>query len=183
MKTSSVFLDDYESVRFDDTGRSAAYFCKRTPIKVDAELISELKMAAERLGSNNLRLCLHDSPGATLHEMINLEFRGNYYRPHKHRGKGESYHLIEGSMGAFVFDEDGRIIDANVLEPNNGFLYRVGEEMYHAVMPLSDLVIYHETRLGPFLNGDSLFAPWAPDGSDVLEATKYTEELRSLLGV
>lgn len=182
MQISAINLSDPESVRLDESGRSAAYFCRRTPIKVDADLVAELKKASSRLGGNNVRLCLHDSPEAAFHEMINLEHRGKYYRPHKHLTKGESYHLIEGSMGAIIFDEDGKMLDANVLEPQNNFLYRVGTNMYHAVMPLTDLIIYHESKPGPFLlEGDSVFAPWSPDGSDDDAVAEYVGKLEDML--
>ncbi len=183
MQRPSINLDDPETIRLDDQGRSVAYFCRSNPVKVDNDLISQLKAAATRLGGN-VRLCLHDGPDAPFHEMINLEHRSGYYRPHRHRVKGESYHIIEGTMGAFVFDENGVVQEANLLEPGNNFLYRIGIDMYHAVMPISDVLIYHESKPGPFIReGDSIFPDWAPDGSDPAEAAAYTEKLRQMLGV
>ena len=182
MQLSWISLGDPDKVRMDDTGRSVAYFCRKAPIKVNADLIAELKEAAVRLGDGNVRLCLHESPESAFHEMINLEHKGKFYRPHKHELKGESYHIIEGSMGAFIFDEDGRVVDANVLEPHNNFLYRVDADMYHAVMPLTDVLIYHESKPGPFLRqGDSIFPSWAPDGNDPSEAQAYTAGLLGYL--
>lgn len=184
MQLSTVNLTDPATVRFDDKGRSAAYFCKRVPVRVDSALIEELKAASVRLGGNNVRLCLHDGPDSAFHEMINLEHKGRYYRPHKHMAKGESYHIIEGKMAAFVFDEDGQVVDANVLDPQVNFLYRIGGNMYHAVMPLSDRLIYHESKLGPFLReSDSIFPVWAPDGSDREEVATYTSKLLDMLGI
>jgi cupin fold WbuC family metalloprotein len=184
MNFSTVDLTDPECVVFDDSGRTAAYFCKRNPVRIDSALISELKDAAIRLGGNNIRLCLHDSPDSNLHEMINLEHRSKYNAPHKHSNKGESYHIIEGSMASFVFTEEGDIADANILKPNGNFLYRVGVNTYHAVIPITEVLIYHETRLGPFnKTGESLFPDWAPDGSDPKEAEAYISNLLRLLNV
>ena len=49
-------------------------------------------------------------------------------------------------------------------------------------MPLSDPVIYHENKPGPFTGqGDSLFPAWAPDGTDVAEVERYVLKLKSHL--
>ncbi|MBI1916538.1 MAG: cupin fold metalloprotein, WbuC family [Planctomycetes bacterium] len=183
MERSSIVLADPECVWIDDGPWSRGYFCKRAPVRIDGALVAELKAEAARLGDRNVRLCLHDSPDAAFHEMVIVERRGKYYRPHKHLRKGESYHVIEGEMGAFVFDEYGRILDASRLSAEGNFLYRVGANMYHAVMPLTDLVVYHEAKPGPFLReGDSVYPPWAPDGSDSEAAIRYTAELLRALG-
>jgi cupin fold WbuC family metalloprotein len=181
MALSTVDLNNPQSVRVDEKGRSIGFFCRRRPVRVDGNLIADLKAAAEKYGKN-VRLCLHDSPDATFHEMIILERKGRYYRPHKHLEKGESYHILEGSMAAFVFDENGRLEDACVLKPDGNFIYRVDINMYHAVLPLADLVIYHESKPGPFLGDkDSIFPEWAPDGSDEDEVARYVDGLRKAL--
>ena len=178
MGSSSLHLDDPESFTLDDRGRSPAYFSKKAVMKVDAHLISELKEASSKFDGSNVRICLHDSPDADFHEMINLEHKGKYYRPHKHPTKGESYHIIEGSTAFFVFDESGDVTDTNILDSNKSFIYRVSLDMYHALVPLSDILIYHESKLGPFIRGlDSIFPVWAPDGEDLQEVQAYTKEL------
>ena len=184
MQRSSVNLDDPESVRFDDQGLSVAFFCKRNPVKVDTNLVSQLKAASARPGGGNVRLCLHDGANAPFHEMINLEYRNKYYRPHKHKVKEESYHIIEGTMGVFVFEEDGRVLDCDLLDPDNNFLYRVAVDMWHAIIPVSDVLIYHESTLGPFIRETHyVFPSWAPDGSDPDEVAAYTGGLLRLLGI
>jgi len=184
MELSSIDLTDPKCVRRDDSGRSLAFFCKKTPVKVDAQLISALKSASDHLGGHDIRLCLHDSPEAEFHEMIILQCGGHYSRPHKHPIKGESYHIIEGSMAAFVFDEFGQVIDANVLDSSSSFLYRVGGNTYHMAVSLSELLIYHESRPGPFLRDtDSVFPSWAPDGTDAEQGLAYTKKLLQIIGI
>lgn len=182
MQLSSIALDDPEAVWVDEGARSLAYFCRKKPVRVNVALIAELKEIVASLGDKNVRLCLHDSPDAKFHDMIILERKAKYYRPHKHLTKGESYHIIEGSMAAFVFDDNGRVTDACLLEPHGNFVYRVGVNTYHAVMPLSNMVIYHESKPGPFLGeGDSVYPAWAPDGRDADDVVKYKNELLQVL--
>ena len=181
---STVRLDDSASTRRDDSGKSVAFFCQRLPARVDQDLLEQLKRIARdpATGGKNVRLCLHDGPGAAFHEMVILERKGRYYRPHKHLTKGESYHLIEGSMAAFIFEDDGTIADACVLDPSDRFLYRVGTNMYHAILPLSDWIVYHESKPGPFTGeGDSVYPAWAPDGRDASAVAAYVRTLHDAI--
>jgi len=153
-------------------------------LKIDSTLIDELKAVAASRNNTNVRLCLHKDPDAAFHEMINLEHAGKYYKPHKHPSKGESYHIIEGSMAFFVFGQDGEVLDANILDAKNSFMYRVDLDTYHALIPLSDLLIYHESKPGPFIReGDSLFPDWAPNDTDPESSKQYTRELLGHLDI
>lgn len=178
MSLSSVDLNDLNSVWLNEGGRSIGYFCQNKPVRVDQDLINELREISVRLDGKNLRLCLHESPDSEFHEMVILERRSNYYRPHKHLAKGESYHIIEGTQGVVIFDQDGTVIDRCILEPRGNTIYRVGANMFHAVMPLSDLIIYHEAKPGPFIpEKDSVFPKWAPDGSNPGEVAAFVAKL------
>ena len=171
-------LHDPASVFVDESGRSVGFFCQNKPVKVDIGLIESLKTASENINHQNVRLCLHENPDSLFHEMIILERRGKYYRPHKHISKGESYHIIEGSLAVFIFEHDGTLIDTSVLEPHGNLIYRIGPDMYHAILPLSDVIIYHESKPGPFLREqDSIFPDWAPDGSNSNATAQYLAEL------
>lgn len=184
MGLSTIQLNNPESVRLDDSGKSNAFFCVKRPVKVNHALIEELKTVFWGLKDKNLRLCLHSSPEALSHDMIILERKGRYYTPHKHAEKGETFHMIEGRMGVFIFDDSGKVIDSTVLDPASDFLYKVGDDMFHAVMPLTDYVVYHESKTGPFTGeGDSIFASFAPEESelDKIEAF-YSQLLKKLEG-
>ena len=179
---SSIVLDDPACVRIDDGKKSLAYFCRNAPVQVDAALVARLKEIMAGLGSRNLRVCLHKDPAAVSHEMLILERKGKYYRPHKHFNEGETFHIIEGRMGVFSFDEEGSVIDACILEPRGVLMYKAGTNMYHAVMPLTEIVIYHESKPGPFVSSsDNTYPAWAPDGSDIKEASAYSRRLRRIL--
>ena len=178
MSASKVNLKDTASAQPASGGRTPAWFRPKLPVRVDAELIAEMKSESDRLGRSNVRLCLHDSPQAGFHEMIIVEHRGKYYRPHKHLKKGESYHIIEGQMRVYTFEDDGKLLDLCLLSPGASFIYRVGVNMFHAIEPVTERIIYHEAKLGPFEgDGDSVWAPWAPDGADPEKAREWAEAL------
>jgi cupin fold WbuC family metalloprotein len=73
--------------------------------------------------------------------------------------------MIEGALDIVVFDERGTPIRAIQLASNTGsrpFYYRLNEALYHAILPRTPLVVFHETTTGPFSKNDAEFADWAP---------------------
>ncbi len=183
MKHSKISLDDKETIRIDDSGRSLAYFRKNNITQVDYDLVYKLKEIALGL-KKNVRLCLHESNEADFHDMVIVEKRGKYYKPHKHTTKEESYHIIEGVLGVFIFDDYGKIIETTVLEPSKIFLYRIEKEVWHTIIPLTSLAVFHESKRGPFIRErDHVCAEWAPEESQISEIEQYMRKLEENLNI
>jgi glucose-6-phosphate isomerase len=171
---------DDDQLLFDAGAKSVAFFCVKRPVRIDADVIADLRTLAAENNGRNARICLHAGPEANHHDMVVLEHRGKYYRPHKHADKGEAFHVMDGQLGIFAFADDGAIVDAHVLNP--GDIYRVEAGMYHAVLPQTEQVLYHENKPGPFLgDGDSIYADWAPDGTDQKAVDEYVDLLNTRL--
>lgn len=174
MTLSTVLLNDPNDVRLDDQGRTPAYFCRTLPKRIDLALINELKTESSQRGNTNIRLCLHSSPDADFHSMLILEYQGGFYPPHKHLNKGESFHIIEGRLGVFAFNGEGVIVDAVSLSPDEILIYRIELGMFHCIRPLTEFVIYHESKPGPFLGtADSIIPDWAPNIDDEQKFDEY----------
>jgi len=174
---SKVSIHSSESARRDPLAKSIGYFSQNQLVKIDAALIDEIRdMALET--RENVRLSLHNGPDAAFHEMIIFQHRDKYYRPKKHVGKAKSFHMIEGEMAVFAFDETGNVLDACKLGGNSGFLYRVEANVFHTDIPLTDYVIHHESTLGPFLGEDDrVYGPWSPDGTSKEDYLAYRDQL------
>ena len=182
MSISKISLIDFDDtkLRKDGSAKTISFFCNTRPVKIDSNVVSELKVISENNNGANVRICLHKSPLSDHHDMVILERRGKYYRPHKHKDKGEAFHIIDGKMAIFVFNDNGSVIDASVLL--QGDIYRIEAGQYHSVMPATDVVIYHENKPGPFLgDDDSIFPDWAPDGGGNDNAPQYMNNLLSLI--
>jgi cupin fold WbuC family metalloprotein len=179
-RLSLIRLDDDQAVGLDDSGRSPAYFCRRKPVAVTRELVADL-VTKGKGGGKGIRLCLHEGPEARLHNMIVVQYAGQYPRPHKHLENGESYHMIKGEMGIVVFNDEGEVVDACCMDTSNTTVYSVGAGMFHTNFPLTDVVVYHESRPGPFVPGGSVPAPWAPDGEDAEAAQEFIASLAKML--
>ena len=182
MTSSRINSLNLEDVRRDNAARTPGFFCLNSPVSINHNLLIDLKQFSDA-GGEDVRLSLHKEPKAAIHDMIILQRRSNgYRRPHCHSLKGETWHLLEGKMGVFVFDNDGGLTDSCLMEPGGYFLYRLEPHQYHTAIPLSDFVIYHESKLGPFLgDADSLYPTWAPDNSDPVSAAAYQDKLINLL--
>jgi len=138
--------------------------------------LESLKTRAGETASHRARICTHQDMDDRLHEMLIVLGRGTYIRPHRHPAKTESFHIVEGEADLVLFDGNGRI--TNVLhmgEYHTGrvFYYRLCAPYFHTVIVRSDFVVLHETTNGPFQRSDTLFAPWAPEETNLDARTRY----------
>lgn len=154
---------DPTKFRRDLTAHSVSFFALDQTVTVDDHVIDALITESAAACSRPARICLHTMPDADFHEMVVLERPGHYFPPHRHPFKGESLHVIEGRLAVFTFDDDGRVTHSTVLGRDGNIIARVGTNVWHFTLPLTDPVIYHESKPGPFLGvRDRDFAKWAP---------------------
>ncbi|HLY65057.1 MAG TPA: WbuC family cupin fold metalloprotein [Chloroflexota bacterium] len=160
------------------------YYSRQAAPRVTAADLAALKELASSNPRERVRLCIHSDVQANVHEMVIVHSRQVYVRPHKHANKSESYHLIEGSALAVMFDDEGAISDAVELgDAGSGtaFLYRLPANVYHCLVFKSDWVVFHETTSGPFNRADTVYAPWAPADDDREGISIYTQNLNAQL--
>ena len=127
------------------------------------------------------RLCAHPDPADPLHEMLICLARGTYVRPHRHAGKSESFHIIEGELDVVLFRHGGAVHEVIPMGPYQSgkvFFYRLTEPCYHTVLVNTPHVLFHETTNGPFNPADTEFAPWAPPEGDP-QAAEFMSRLWS----
>jgi cupin fold WbuC family metalloprotein len=171
------YFSKYPFIEQDKNAKSLSFFCKKDIVALNRDAIEELKRAASS-GGADVRISMHPSPESDLHNMIILQHKETYVRPHKHLTKTETYQLIEGEHLVVVFDEQGIVIDSCNMSLEDNFLYRFEKNQFHMSIPISDFVIFHESKIGPFIReGDSVFADWAPITEDVEEVRKFTSKL------
>lgn len=142
--------------------------------------IVDLRNRVEVTQHKRVRLCAHQSTDDSLHEMFIALHRETYIRPHRHIGKAESLHILEGSADAVFFDDLGNIVHVIALgeyASGNTFFYRIGESLYHTLIVRSEYLIFHETTEGPFRRADTIGAPWAPHGDDLVAGREYMRQL------
>jgi len=135
-------------------------------IKVTSEDIHWLKNKAGQNERKRIRLCAHRNIEDSVHEMLIVHARDTYIRPHKHLGKSESFHVVEGMADVILFHDDGNInhvLRMGKYETGLIFYYRISDPVYHTLLIRSDVLVFHETTTGPFNRADINFAPWTPE--------------------
>jgi cupin fold WbuC family metalloprotein len=158
------------------------YYSDDAIVTADDAIIAELKRIAAQNPRLRSRLCTHPDPSSPLHEMLIVHHRQAYVRPHKHLGKPESFHLIEGTARVVIFDDAGQISDVLDMAPygqGKACYYRMPDEVFHTILITSDWLVFHETTAGPFDPSRTAFPDWAPDGSDAAAAGRYVARLAS----
>jgi len=149
-------------------------------IKIASDDTQWLKNKASQNERQRVRLCAHRSIGDSVHEMIIIHTRDTYVRPHKHLGKSESFHIIEGIVDVILFDDTGSVIHVLKMgkyETGMIFYYRISEPIYHTLLIQSDILVFHETTAGPLNREDTIFADWSPDAADKEACKSYVLHL------
>lgn len=147
--------------------------------------VAGLKARASKNPRRRVRVCAHRSVDDAVHEMLIVMAHGCYIRPHKHVGKSESFHVVDGALDVVVFDEEGQVTQVLPLgdySSGGRFYYRSDVELYHTVFIRSAVAVLHESTRGPFRPSDNVLAPWAPDEKDALAVAEFLSKLGRAVG-
>ena len=173
------------------TGGSEAEFNTDAYRSIGASDIDHFKSMVLKSPRGRYRLCLHTDHTHPTQEMIICLKGFNYFQPHLHPGnRSESYHMIEGRMDIYLFNDEGGLMDIVKLgapdivgaenEPRD-LMYRLSEPIYHLMIPRSEWTIYHEVLTGPWSkDGVVRYAPFAPAEGAVDEVEIYIREVTGL---
>lgn len=166
MRPSRVSIEDPATSHEDPLAHSPSFFADRELVRVDEATLAELKRLSARTGES-ARLCLHRSPEEALHDSVIVLRRDRLSPAHRHGTKAETFQVLEGEALVVAFDAEGEVVDACRLSGGRPGVYRVGAGVYHANIPLTEVVVVRESTLGPYVRErDLAFAPWAPDQAD-----------------
>lgn len=131
----------------------------------NARDIEFLKKEAANSERQCCRICTHNDPNDTLHEMFIVLMNGRYVPPHSHKKSSESSFIIEGEGVMNYFDDKGNITESIYLNSDSklGTNYiRTPIDKVHSLFIYSPCIVFKETILGPF-DRKNMFEPkWAP---------------------
>ena len=153
---------------------------------VDRLEIENFKILADHNERKRVRLCTHADSNQVLHEMLIVHGRSAYVRPHKHPGKTESTHVIEGLVDIVLFTDDGkidRVLNMGDYASGKIFYYRMDAPVFHTLIIRSDVLVFHETTNGPFNRNATVFAPWSPDDADATSVSNFISDLNNRLNL
>jgi cupin fold WbuC family metalloprotein len=161
--------------------KSPEVFLAEGPIAtIGSEDIEVLRQAVGKTPKRRVRINAHKDNDDELHEMIIAIEPGSYIRPHKHPGKSEAFHVIEGEVDIVVFSDDGnieRIVSLAAKGGRHPFYYRMSTADFHTLIIRSDLLVVHEITNGPFVPTGTIYAAFAPDEADTVPAALFQANL------
>lgn len=158
---------------------TAVYQHQEDVLGIGIDWIERLKESARTEPLRRARLNLHRSEKDAVHEMLIAFCRDSLVPPHRHPGKSESFHVIEGEVLIVVFDDHGNVqqrLHLGQVGSGRDFIYRQGKPMWHTVIPLSEVAVVHETTSGPFIDAERELPPWAPRDDETLRI--YLDRLK-----
>jgi cupin fold WbuC family metalloprotein len=161
------------------------YYPSEPLVVIDEATIAFLKARAAQNPRLRSRLCMHSDPGDVLHEMLIVHHRDVYVRPHRHVGKAESFHLVEGAATVVLMDENGRPTASPRLGRTGSgkpFFCRIPENVMHTLLIESEWLVFIEATTGPFERAKTQYLTGSPDGSDTNAARRYLEGLAKAIG-
>lgn len=158
-----------------------AVFKQQEPvIVVDGDWTERIKTNARTEPLRRARLNLHHDESNQVQEMLIAFCKDSLTMPHRHLGRTESFHMVEGRLELVFFDDGGRVNRRLRLgAPGSGLpsLYRLNAPDWHLVIPLDEMVVVHEIGCGPFIRDAELPPAWAPRDFEELRA--FIAELRT----
>lgn len=153
-------------------------------VSVSEKDIDFLKKQALSNPRKRARICAHRDNADALHEMVIAIAKGSYLRPHKHIGKSESFHIIEGEGKVALMDNEGeitRVIELGAPGTGKSPFYRLSDDQFHMLVVTSDVLVMHEVTNGPFIREQTVQAPFAPDDAETEKAAAYLHKINERL--
>ena len=162
----------------DKKAKSKSFFFKKENTVFNKKFINFLESNYLKY-KKDIRICMHKNTSDRHHDMIILQQKKNFYLPHKHLKKGETYHIIKGKMMCVLFYNNGKIKSKCIINKND--IFRTPLNTFHTMVPLTNYVIYHESKNGPFLKkSDSIFPFWINKlKKSKQEILKFKKKLRN----
>jgi cupin fold WbuC family metalloprotein len=155
---------------FENTSEEILYPINSDIVSVSQSEVKQLIENSTHTARKRMRFCTHRNPSDDLHEMVIVHEKDTYVRPHKHLGRSESFHIIQGRCDIVLYEDDGtirEIVEMGDFNSGYNFYYRLNQNLFHTMIIYSEHLVFQETTLGPFEPESSLFAPWSPAANEI----------------
>jgi len=152
------------------------YFPTKKYFSINKQFTDDLIRSAESAPRQRIRMCVHSEDDAVVHQMFIVHPGGAYIRPHKHNKKDESLLVLEGSVDYLLFSEAGQLedrVELSDFQSGSSFFQITPAGFYHSLIIKTRWLVFVEVTNGPFVRGESTFAPWSPEEEDVQNVTEF----------
>ena len=154
-------------------------FQLKNPVGVlDQSMIDMLISDCKSNIKKRSRINFHQSSSDLVQEMIIAMHRDTDIFVHKHLAKSESFHVLHGEIAVVLFSGNSpdisQVVNLNSSVGTN--YYRLSCDLFHLVVPLTEVSIIHETTQGPFEPNSAQIADWSlsDSGNGIVKSIKQT---------
>jgi cupin fold WbuC family metalloprotein len=151
------------------------------PVVIQRGHIAKLIAAAKLADNGRARILLHRDRRNSLQEMIIALPPTSCDVPHINYRSAKSFLALSGQFAVMRFSNDGREVNSTALSAGRwpgARMIRLGEPVWHTIIPLRGDAVFLETIVGPFVGNE--FAPWFPSEGAEADRRTFVDKLRFL---
>jgi len=152
------------------------------PTFVDNAMLDSLSREAAASPRLRMNRNFHTSMDYPCHRLIIALEPGSYIPPTSHRNSAtdETILIMRGRIGALLFDSEGQVTEARILDAAQGCLgLTIPHGTFHSFVALESGSVLFESKAGPYAAPEGPERPpWAPQ-EQAPEAPAYLEWLRA----
>ncbi|WP_080903845.1 WbuC family cupin fold metalloprotein [Parabacteroides sp. Marseille-P3160] len=152
---------------------------------IDRTLLDETTARAKVSPRLRMNYNFHEKLDDPVNRLLNAMEPGTYIRPHRHCNpdKNEIFLLLRGRVALFIFDDEGKVLESVILDPDQGeYGGEIEAGIWHGLLVLESGSVIYEVKNGPFapLLPEN-FAPWSPEPGNEEAVAAYMKQLASYL--
>ena len=139
---------------------------------INNDLVEQIIEEASQSQRYMARLLMHFDHEDPVREMLIALGCNCAVMPNRSVGRSESLQVVQGELLLVIFDDNGNIVKRIEMGPAGSgkvFLYRLSSTPWHTMIPLTKMVVVHETLEGPFKQSSEPLPDWVPGDSESLK--------------
>lgn len=149
---------------------------------IDQALLDEVCAEAAANPRRRKNRNFHPADGHPAHRLLNAMQPDSYIPPHRHldADKDETFVVLRGALGLFIFDDAGAVVRAEKLGAGGtGIGVDIAHGTWHTAVALEPDTVFLEAKAGPYRPfAEAERAPWAP-AENSPDAATYLAHLKT----
>ena len=147
---------------------------------INNELVEQIVGEARQSQRHMARILMHFDHEDLVQEMLIAMGRNCAVMPNRSVGRSESLQVVQGELLLVIFDDNGNVVKRIEMGPAGSdkvFLYRLSSTPWHTMIPLTKMIVVHETLEGPFKQSSEPLPDWVPGDSESLK--RFLKEIET----
>lgn len=118
---------------------------------INKNLLNKVSQQAKESGRLRMNYNLHDSLDAPVQKLLNALEPGTELAIHRHKETAETYLLLRGEIKVIFFDDNKKIINEFILNPDKGsYGIDIPAGQWHTIEVLQTDSVIFEVKKGPY---------------------------------